>query len=174
MPTAVPGLAPFAACTEGIPNSSRKSTGSCDLLWRLWIIQLSAAPRWRWVGVGDSLQACQRWAKDAVAACSVRHTSRHVQTRTWGRITKRSARLFGAVRSPGRGTEACTVISLHASTLMCVSSNYLLAPAPRIKITSPSKQLIKRRKSRSDWFSLNCRSKSSSKFSLTRKNPPFF
>lgn len=122
------------------------------------------------VGVGDSLRACQRRARDAF---SVGHASRLVQTRTWGWITKRSARLFAAVRSPGRGTEACAVISVHASALMCVSSNYLLAPAPRLKITSPSRQLINCRKSRSDWFSLNCRSRSSGKV-LTKPKKPFF
>lgn len=154
MPSAAPGLALFAACTEGIPNSSGKSTGSCDLLWRLWIILLSAAPRWRWVGGGgggDSLQACQHRVKESWPFWSR------------GRITKRSEGQFAAVLAPGRGTEACAVISVRASALMCLSSNCFLALALRLKITSPSRQLIKRRESHSDWFSLNCQSKSSSR-----------
>lgn len=88
------------------------------------------------MGVRDSLQACQ---KDA-------QTRQPARVDADMRPNNRKISETVAVRSPGRGTEVCAVISVHASTLMCVSSNYLLALVPLPKITSPSRQLIKCRK----------------------------
>lgn len=145
---------------------------------RLWIILLSSASRrhWRLVegGGGGVSWTCQHPGKDAAEAFFHRtrqplHARRRGKDGPKKKLPKKISETVQQVARRGRGNEARSVISMHSSTLMCVSSNYLLAPELRLKITSPSRQLIKCRISRSDWFSLNCRSESSSKVLTLKK-----